>query len=80
VQSVAWTARISPMGTEAFFPQTAKEVLTVILAAERSRKYVWTADGVLIAARWEMLDSDEKKTVLKNLTKLLEELSDGVFW
>ena len=33
-----------------------------------------------IAARWEMLDSDEKKTVLKNLTKLLEELSDGVFW
>jgi len=68
------------MGTEASFPQTAKEVLTVILAAERSRKYVWTAGRVLIEGafegRWQALDSHEKKTLLKNLTKLLEALSD----
>ena len=38
------------MGTEASFPQTAKEVLTVILAAERSRKYVWTAGRVSLKA------------------------------
>jgi hypothetical protein len=62
------------------FPQTAKEVLTVILAAEQSRKYVWTAGRVLIegafVGRWQALGSNEKKTLLKNLTKLLETLSD----
>ncbi|WP_348265177.1 hypothetical protein P8935_11685 [Telmatobacter sp. DSM 110680] len=68
------------MRIEAPFPQTAKEMLAVIVAAERSRKYVWTAGRVLIESgcvgRWQALDSNAKKTLLKSLTKLLEELSD----
>ena len=68
------------MAIQATFPQTKKDVLTVILEAERSRKYVWTASRVLIqggfVGRWEALDSDEKKALLRNLTKLLEALAD----
>lgn len=67
------------MGTEASFPQTTKEVLAVILAAERSRKYVWTASRVIIeggfVGSWKTLDSKEKKTILKSVTKHLGTLS-----
>lgn len=71
------------MANEAGFPQTAQEVLTVILLAERSRKYVWTAGRVLIesglSGRWRKLGSSEKKTVLKDIAKLLESLAaEGV--
>lgn len=68
------------MGPEAAFPRTTKDVLAVILAAERSRKYIWTAGRVLIEAgfvgRWNALDSNEKKTILKSLTKHLGALSE----
>jgi hypothetical protein len=68
------------MGSQTIFPQTAKEVLAVIIAAERSRKYVWTAGRVLIQGAfqgpWEELDANEKKALLKKITKLLEELAD----
>jgi hypothetical protein len=68
------------MGSQITFPQSAREVLDVIVAAERSRKYVWTAGRVLIQGAfqglWGMLDPDEKKAILRRLTRLLEELAD----
>lgn len=68
------------MGIETSFPQTTRDLLAVILEAERSRKYVWTAGRVLIEGgfkgRWEELNANEKKTILRCLTKLLEALSD----
>jgi hypothetical protein len=68
------------MGSQAIFPQTTREVLAVIIAAERSRKYVWTAGRVLIQGalqvQWEELDAIEKKAVLRKIAKLLEELAD----
>ncbi len=52
----------------------------MIIAAERSREYVWTAGRVLIQGafqgQWEELDPIEKKAVLMKITKLLEELAD----
>jgi hypothetical protein len=68
------------MGNQATFPQTAREVLALIIAAERSRKYVWTADRVLIQGgfqgAWVKLNDNAKKVILRKLTELLEELAD----
>ncbi|WP_158789407.1 hypothetical protein [Granulicella sp. L46] len=64
-------------------PQTAREVKTIIVKAERSRKYVWTAGRVLIeggcAQLWKDADARDKKEMLKRITALLENLaSEGI--
>jgi hypothetical protein len=64
-------------------PQTPRDVLTVIVKSERSRKYVWTAGRVLIESGLEQLwydaDAKDKKRVLKSITELLEALaSEGI--
>jgi hypothetical protein len=66
------------MGARADFPNTSSEVLAVITAAERSRKYVWTAGRVLIetalVGNWKELDHKQRKVVLRHITKLLNGL------
>lgn len=60
------------------FPQTSRDVLSVIEAAERSRRFAWTAGRVLIEgalqSRWAELNPPEKKAVLSDLTDLMKEL------
>jgi hypothetical protein len=57
--------------------------LALIVKAERSRKYVWTAGRVLIEGGleqlWSNADARHKKKVLKSITELLEALaSEGI--
>lgn len=60
-----------------------EEVLELIVRAERSRKFVWTAGRVLKeAALWtklEELSYEERKAILKRVGSYLEDLaSEGV--
>jgi hypothetical protein len=61
------------------FPDSPQEVLSVIVAAERHRKIVWTAGRVLREkALWTHLESlsyHERKAVLSRLVSFLEELA-----
>ena len=61
-------------------PDSPDEVLSVITAAERYRKFVWTAGRVLREmALWtapESLPYPERKAALKRLTGLLENPAD----
>jgi hypothetical protein len=68
------------IGKKADFPKSSEEVLTVIEAAERHRKFVWTAGKVLReTALWthlEGLSYPERNAVLKGLANLLEKLAE----
>ena len=56
------------------------EILDLITEKERSKKYVWTAGRVLMASGlvgdWQELDSANKKSLLKDMSKMLEKLED----
>lgn len=60
------------------FPQSAAEVLDVIVAEERSRKFVWTASRVVmkIAGQGDLeaLDSQGRKDALFRIAGFLNEL------
>jgi hypothetical protein len=62
------------------FPNSPEDVLSVIVAAERHRKFVWTAGRVLrVMALWTRLEGlpyPERKAMLKRLTGFLEKLAD----
>ncbi|HLW83563.1 MAG TPA: hypothetical protein VKR60_00030 [Candidatus Sulfotelmatobacter sp.] len=71
------------LGTTTNFPSSSEEVLAVITAAERHRKFVWTAARVLREAALrtglETLRYRERKLVLKRLATFLEDLAaEGV--
>ena len=52
-------------GVSAEVPQTPRDVLALIIKAERSRKYVWTAGRILIvgglAQHWLNVDAKQKR-------------------
>jgi RNase P/RNase MRP subunit p29 len=64
---------------ETWLPQSAEQVLGIIVAAEKHRKFVWTAGRVLkesaLWTRVEAMDFERRKVVLKRLTVFLEELA-----
>lgn len=64
-------------------PDNPDQVLDIIVASEKHRKFVWTAGRVLReAALWtpvETLSFGERKAILKRLTLYLEELAGRGF-
>jgi hypothetical protein len=60
------------------FPMSSEEVLAVIVAAERHRKFVWTAGRVLremaLWTRLEELDYPERKAMLRQVAGFLDDL------
>lgn len=60
-------------------PESANEVLNIIVAAERHRKFVWTAGRVLReSALWtqvEAVNFDDRKRVLNRLTEFMDDLA-----
>jgi len=64
---------------ETKLPASAEQVLDIIIAAERRRRFVWTAGRVLReSALWGPVDEmsfDDRKAVLRRLGGFLENLA-----
>ncbi len=61
------------------FPHTPERVVSLIDEAEQSRKFAWTAGRVImragLAGELHQLEHDQRKAVLKRISRLLEDLA-----
>jgi hypothetical protein len=60
-------------------PQSTEQLLDVIIRAERTRRYVWTAKRVVsrsgVKTQLQELDPEQRKDLLQHLTGFLKDLA-----